>query len=108
MDDLVCTDIDECADGSNGGCAHVCTNTDGSYECSCNAGYVLNADGHACDDVDECTAGTDGCAHDCTNTIGSYTCSCMEGYILAADGHDCEPEPTGAMPTVMPTDDPLV
>ncbi|MGI4401074.1 hypothetical protein ACR2V8_26795 [Klebsiella pneumoniae] len=149
MDDLVCTDIDECTDGTDG-CAHVCTNTEGSYECSCNAGYVLaaddhacddvdecvagtsgcaqtctntigsytcscdnagyvlNADGHACDDVDECTDDTDGCAHDCTNTIGSYTCSCMEGYILAADAHDCEPEPTGAMPTVMPTDDPSV
>ena len=33
-------DIDECAVESP--CQHICTNTDGSYECSCNHGYVVN------------------------------------------------------------------
>ena len=32
-------DIDECS-VDKGGCQHICTNTDGSYECSCNAGYT--------------------------------------------------------------------
>ena len=25
----------------NGGCDHTCTNVNGTYECSCDAGYVL-------------------------------------------------------------------
>ena len=41
-------DIDECAENTDG-CAHNCHNTAGSYYCSCNTGYRLNADGHACD-----------------------------------------------------------
>ena len=41
------TDIDECLT-NNGGCAQNCTNTIGSYYCSCNKSYVLGSDGHAC------------------------------------------------------------
>ena len=41
-------DIDECAEDSDG-CSQNCHNTLGSYTCSCNAGYRLNTDGHACD-----------------------------------------------------------
>ena len=32
-------DINECEDGHNGGCTHECTNTRGSYQCSCRLGY---------------------------------------------------------------------
>ena len=41
------TDIDECLD-SNGRCNHNCTNTVGSYECSCWQGYFLSDDQHTC------------------------------------------------------------
>ena len=41
------TDIDECARGSDG-CQHKCNNSDGSFICSCNAGYALNPDGQYC------------------------------------------------------------
>ena len=41
------TDIDEC-DRGIGGCQHVCSNTDGSYYCSCNDGYTLNEGGKYC------------------------------------------------------------
>ena len=34
-------DVDECKEG-NGGCDHTCTNTEGSFECTCNDGYVNN------------------------------------------------------------------
>ena len=44
---MMITDINECGT-SNGGCEHTCTNTDGSYYCSCNSGYSLDGDGHAC------------------------------------------------------------
>ena len=32
-------DINECL-VNNGDCQHICTNTDGSFECSCNTGYT--------------------------------------------------------------------
>ena len=41
-------DIDECSVGTHG-CAFNCTNTIGSYSCSCDIGYHLNEDGLQCD-----------------------------------------------------------
>ena len=41
------TDVDECAT-NNGGCDHYCTNTIGSFVCSCYPGYTLDGDGHTC------------------------------------------------------------
>ena len=41
-------DINECQT-SNGGCAQNCANTIGSFICSCNSGYILNADSRTCD-----------------------------------------------------------
>ena len=41
------TDINECTT-YNGACDHTCTNTEGSYTCSCNFGYQLENDGHNC------------------------------------------------------------
>jgi len=40
-------DMNECSD-SNGGCQHNCTNTIGSYYCSCAAGYSLDENDHSC------------------------------------------------------------
>ena len=39
-------DINECS--GNHGCAHRCTNTQGSYSCTCNSGYRLGSDGRSC------------------------------------------------------------
>ena len=41
------TDVDECAT-NNGGCDHYCTNTIGSFVCSCYPGYTLDVDGRTC------------------------------------------------------------
>ncbi len=44
------TDIDECVvlEG-NGGCLQICMNTDGSFMCACNDGYILDInDGMNC------------------------------------------------------------
>lgn len=38
-DNRSCTDLDECAEW--GHCDQLCANTDGSYSCSCAAGYTL-------------------------------------------------------------------
>ena len=40
-------DINECED-DNGGCSQTCTNTEGSFECSCRDGYILDGDGKNC------------------------------------------------------------
>ena len=40
-------DINECAT-NNGGCSQVCTDNEGSFVCSCNTGYELDADGTTC------------------------------------------------------------
>ena len=41
-------DDNECAMEDNGGCSQNCTNTLGSYRCSCYEGYSLNIDGVSC------------------------------------------------------------
>lgn len=40
-------DRDECAT-NNGGCQHICTNSIGSYQCSCNNGFILHENKHDC------------------------------------------------------------
>ncbi|XP_078701801.1 uncharacterized protein LOC144927883 isoform X3 [Branchiostoma floridae x Branchiostoma belcheri] len=82
-------DVNECA-SNNGGCAQTCTNTVGSFVCSCGIGFVLNADGLSCDDVNECASNNGGCAQTCTNTVGSFVCSCGNGFVLNADGLSCD------------------
>ena len=41
------TDINEC-NQQNGGCLHSCTNTKGSFVCTCTPGYQLGVDGKSC------------------------------------------------------------
>ena len=45
---MLISDIDECIEGIDG-CAQTCTNTEGSYTCSCNSGYRLTNDSLECD-----------------------------------------------------------
>ena len=64
-----------------------CSNTDGSFVCTCNDGYQGN--GTTCGDVNECELGTFDCSAlaTCNNTIGSYSCTCVFGY--ESDGIQC-------------------
>ena len=41
------TDIHECSEGISG-CNQVCSNTIGSYYCTCFEGYYLGGDNHTC------------------------------------------------------------
>lgn len=47
-------DINECA-ANNGGCAHNCQNTVGSFRCSCRTGYTLSSNGRSCNGKKELT-----------------------------------------------------
>ena len=51
---FIYTDTNECLT-NNGGCHHICTNTEGSFKCSCNTSYILAADNKTCmPNVTEC------------------------------------------------------
>ena len=40
-------DIDECTNNT-GNCTQTCTNTEGSFTCGCDDGYILDRDGTTC------------------------------------------------------------
>ena len=48
LNSFLLPDIDECTERIDG-CAQICTDTDGSYTCSCNSGYQLGNNNHDCD-----------------------------------------------------------
>ena len=43
----ILTEINECL-VNNGDCDHICTNTPGSYYCTCKTGYQLQPDRRKC------------------------------------------------------------
>ena len=48
-DGQTCSDENEC-DSNNGGCSDVCTNSLGSYTCSCTGDRILKPNGKKCQD----------------------------------------------------------
>ncbi|KAI9557484.1 hypothetical protein GHT06_017312 [Daphnia sinensis] len=88
-----CIDVNECSlRNGHGPCQGACHNTHGSYHCSCEdmPGTQLAADGHLCEDIDECRTDNGGCSHSCLNTLGTAYCACPEGYMLADDWKTCD------------------
>ncbi|XP_053372966.1 uncharacterized protein LOC123561091 [Mercenaria mercenaria] len=87
------TDKDECANFPCTGQNEICTNTPGSYTCTCETGYK-EKDG-ICQDVDECSSTSlNDCSQICTNSPGSYQCSCNHGFMqngnTCTDINECE------------------
>ncbi|XP_065064748.1 uncharacterized protein LOC135690976 [Rhopilema esculentum] len=93
-----CQDVNECATShrlcscddqpNNPSCIASCSNTLGSYRCTCSAGYQLLHHGR-CIDVNECMANNGQCSHTCTNYPGTHRCSCHSGYQLNSDARSC-------------------
>ncbi|XP_072265765.1 thrombomodulin-like [Pyxicephalus adspersus] len=104
-DGKTCLD-NSCAANPNT-CGYHCTNSNGSFTCSCKPGFqnVLDCKipgecGVNCKDIDECENIT--CAHECKNLYGSYMCLCREGFFPDKENHknckmfcnkaECEPD----------------
>ncbi|XP_038054990.1 uncharacterized protein LOC119727201 [Patiria miniata] len=78
-------DINECA-VRNAGCDHACVNTQGSFHCECNVGFVLHSDGKSCVDSRHCRHNgiirqaneewEDACTH-CQCVGGKATCTAV-------------------------------
>ncbi|KAL4228223.1 Fibrillin-1 [Mactra antiquata] len=72
-----------------------CINTDGSFRCECNPGYILNAYGEECVDNDECKI-QGACGNGtCENTPGGFICSCDDGFLpgpheVCEDINECD------------------
>lgn len=67
----------------------LCTNTWGSYRCSCAHGFTSPGPGRPCLDIDECKL-QKRCQHHCHNTYGSYMCLCPPGYRLNPNLRTCD------------------
>ena len=74
-------------------CDQGCNNTDGSFQCFCDSGYLLSGDGMTCRDIDECLSGLHQCQQDCVNTDGGFRCNCNSGYQLNSDQATCSGVP---------------
>ncbi|CAM9897004.1 unnamed protein product [Lampetra planeri] len=87
--DPLLPDIDECVYNGQVCKNGRCVNTEGSFQCICNAGFELTADGRNCLDIDECQ--THGICMNgrCINTEGSFKCECPPGMIVSMDGRLC-------------------
>ncbi|KAL2082045.1 hypothetical protein ACEWY4_021863 [Coilia grayii] len=81
----ITTDINEC-DLDPCGLNSTCSNTIGSYNCSCWKGYaptntsISISTSNPCIDINECDWDPCGLNSNCSNTIGNYNCSCWTGY----------------------------
>ncbi|XP_066911508.1 uncharacterized protein [Clytia hemisphaerica] len=95
------TDVDECSSVkpckcavSSPGCSAKCSNTIGSFSCSCNKGFELKYNGQICADVNECERAKARknkiCHHNCINSIGNYYCTCNKGFHLDRDQKTCK------------------
>ncbi|XP_033758117.1 fibropellin-1-like [Pecten maximus] len=78
-----CDNIDECMTSNPCHPTQTCTDSKGSYTCSCPVGYKLSTtDRNVCVDINECLEDNSYCEMDCQNTPGSYDCRCLTGGTL--------------------------
>ncbi|XP_043940523.1 adhesion G protein-coupled receptor E2-like isoform X2 [Protopterus annectens] len=91
---VICKDVDKCTTMGICGDFSVCSNTAGSYTCTCQQGFqsksrkdtFTDVATSGCVDLNECEVDKGICGDYaiCHNTIGSYSCSCKEGFRLVS------------------------
>ncbi|KAL8611728.1 hypothetical protein ACOMHN_038981 [Nucella lapillus] len=90
---FTCHDIDECR-SQPAPCQQLCTNTMGSYQCSCKTGYRTHAaNASLCMVADPCAAVSLPCAYACKNESGVVQCLCPSGCVISghiADVNECD------------------
>lgn len=87
----ICTDVDECLKKRTCHRHAVCTNTIGSYNCTCKQYY--KGDGQTCTVDNACELGKHNCgSKDWCNNMGDgkFSCECPVGYV--GDGIICLPD----------------
>lgn len=82
----VCDNVQDCPDAedepvdkcgrdecklNNGGCEHLCTDTQAGFYCECRKGYKLASDNRTCEDINECDI-PGSCSQICTNLRGGF------------------------------------
>uniref|UniRef100_A0A7N6A2F5 Signal peptide, CUB and EGF-like domain-containing protein 2 n=1 Tax=Anabas testudineus TaxID=64144 RepID=A0A7N6A2F5_ANATE len=72
----------------NGGCQHLCDDTETGPECSCHPIYVLHTDSKSC--IETCAVNNGGCDRTCKDTATGVRCSCTVGFTLQPDGKTCK------------------
>ncbi|CAG5076816.1 Oidioi.mRNA.OKI2018_I69.PAR.g8555.t1.cds [Oikopleura dioica] len=98
---LICKDVDECSNEALNNCAagQDCTNSEGSFSCSCSPGWLPNSDPstnvlvpciqcsgpHATEFEGTCTCAGPAQIHDDDASI----CDCPSSMALSADGESC-------------------
>ena len=75
--------MDECQGENDCHEDSFCSNTIGSYTCTCHEGYAdRSGNGTDCKDIDECRGGIHNChtSARCVNEPGNFSCQCRSGY----------------------------
>ncbi|XP_063514716.1 adhesion G protein-coupled receptor E1 [Pongo pygmaeus] len=89
-----CTDINECLTSTVCPEHSDCVNSMGSYNCSCQVGFISR--NSTCEDIDECSQSPQPCGPNssCENLSGRYKCSCLDGF-SSPTGNDWIPGKPG-------------
>uniref|UniRef100_A0AAQ5XWX7 Signal peptide, CUB and EGF-like domain-containing protein 2 n=1 Tax=Amphiprion ocellaris TaxID=80972 RepID=A0AAQ5XWX7_AMPOC len=72
----------------NGGCQHMCEDTENGPICKCHVRYTLQPDKRSC--VETCAVNNGGCDCTCKDTSTGVRCSCPVGFTLQPDGKTCK------------------
>jgi hypothetical protein len=79
-----CQDINECLQQPSAcNFSQDCTNTIGSYDCTCKTGFIATGQNNTCANINECVATPGICGQNasCVDTIGSFKCTCNFNYL---------------------------
>ncbi|XP_061422309.1 fibropellin-1-like [Lethenteron reissneri] len=75
-----CLDLNECEEQPKP-CEQECSNTIGSYKCSCSPGFTQDlVVANRCIDVDECQSNPCTNSGTCQNMVNKFSCHCTSGW----------------------------